>query len=98
ATPLQSMGIQVPTLDYRSWVQRGCTRLYQLLHGNKIIPFPDLQTRFNLPSKLLFPYLPLKSYILENCKADTGSTQLTQFETLCIALTPALLDAHPLET
>ncbi|CAH2292856.1 S14077Ig kappa chain - African clawed frog [Pelobates cultripes] len=53
----------IPSFDAKTWGKVGCTEIHHLYEDNRIIPFPELQTKHNIPSRALFSYLQLNSLL-----------------------------------
>ncbi|CAH2250141.1 Hypothetical predicted protein, partial [Pelobates cultripes] len=86
ATPLDILATLIPTWDKKPWQQGGITEVGQLYKGAKLRPFPDIQREYNLPSRLIFPYLQIKSCLSQNKpRANNANTRehLCEFELLC---------------
>ncbi|CAH2283904.1 Hypothetical predicted protein [Pelobates cultripes] len=81
----------IPTLNQKIWLEHDIKRIEQLYDGGKIMQFPALQTVYNLPSKMLFPYLQLKS-CLQHTRPQTlhdePLQELSTFEKICTNALP----------
>ncbi|CAH2286080.1 Hypothetical predicted protein, partial [Pelobates cultripes] len=91
ATPMDVMSRIIPTLDQKRWLEHDIKHIEQLYDGWEIMQFPALQTMYNLPSRILFPYLQLKS-CLEHTRPQTlhdePHQKLSTFEKICTNALP----------
>ncbi|CAH2275585.1 Hypothetical predicted protein [Pelobates cultripes] len=84
--PLTVLEPMIPTLNIQPWLQGGIQEITQLYNNESIKPFADIQQEFNLPHRLIFAYLQIKSYLTKNKPSKESSTiiaQMSNFELIC---------------
>ncbi|CAH2284056.1 Hypothetical predicted protein [Pelobates cultripes] len=64
--PLTAMSAVLPWLPLSTWAKAGITSVSQLLSGTEITPFAELQQKYSLAPRYIFPYLQIKSALLEH--------------------------------
>ncbi|CAH2303340.1 Hypothetical predicted protein, partial [Pelobates cultripes] len=72
AAPLQSISLTIPTFNHKPWTDKGVTHVLHLHKGEHLKSFTSLQEQFDLPTKLLFPYLQVKSLLTNNPTTNTN--------------------------
>ncbi|CAH2284805.1 Hypothetical predicted protein [Pelobates cultripes] len=78
-TPLTALRAISPWLSLNSWVKLGIHKLDQIMHHNRIKPFPELQQEFKLTNSSVFPYMQIKSIIPSHvAKITTEINQSTK--------------------
>ncbi|CAH2284451.1 Hypothetical predicted protein [Pelobates cultripes] len=91
AAPLQSISLMIPTFNHKPWTDKGITHVLYLYDGEHLKSFISLQEQSDLPAKLLFPYLQVKS-LLTNApprNPEKGPQALTsKFENMCLSNKP----------
>ncbi|CAH2248531.1 Hypothetical predicted protein [Pelobates cultripes] len=91
AAPLQSISLMIPTFNHKPWTDKGVTHVLHLYNGGHLKSFTSLQEQSDLPAKLLFPYLQVKSLLTNNppINPEKGTQALTsKFENMCLSNKP----------
>ncbi|CAH2223948.1 Hypothetical predicted protein, partial [Pelobates cultripes] len=65
-SPLGALSTVSPWLSLKRWVAHGVTSISQFISGGSLIPFAELQQKYNLPSKFTFLYLQIKSVLMNH--------------------------------
>ncbi|CAH2276102.1 Hypothetical predicted protein, partial [Pelobates cultripes] len=52
--PLTALRALSPDIPLQSWLRAGISQVSQLLDNREVIPFPELQTKWNLPPHTVF--------------------------------------------
>ncbi|CAH2296226.1 Hypothetical predicted protein, partial [Pelobates cultripes] len=91
ATPIQTIGIEIPTFNWDTWRRGGIHHIYQVIDRGKLKTLPAIQTEYALPTKTTFSYLQLKSYVSDKLKKLSGidnKKTMTTFERQCVGTAP----------
>ncbi|CAH2321575.1 Hypothetical predicted protein [Pelobates cultripes] len=81
-SPISVLRTIVPNIPLKDWNTAGMTKISQLLDAKGIIPFPVLQTQWQLPNRAIFSYLQLKSAIQAHTPSlhtPPDATRLTSY-------------------
>ncbi|CAH2273902.1 Hypothetical predicted protein [Pelobates cultripes] len=81
-SPISVLRTIVPNTPLKDWNTAGVTKISQLLDAKGIIPFPALQTQWQLPNRAIFSYLQLKSAIQAHTPSlhkPPDATRLTSY-------------------
>ncbi|CAH2252278.1 Hypothetical predicted protein [Pelobates cultripes] len=70
ATPLQTIGLDIPTFPWETWAKGGIHHIYQVIDRGRLKPLPAIQEEYTLPSKVIFSYMQLKSYVSSKLGAE----------------------------
>ncbi|CAH2219799.1 Hypothetical predicted protein, partial [Pelobates cultripes] len=82
--PIEALQSISPWLSFKKWSALGITHITNLCSQRDIIPFPDLQTAYNLPPSFIFSYVQLKSIIQERVLLTTQTTDNPNTERLAL--------------
>ncbi|CAH2223510.1 Hypothetical predicted protein [Pelobates cultripes] len=91
AAPTSTLAHIIPNLNTQPWLQMGIQEIGQLYNDKGLKLFPDLQQEFQLPHRLGFAYLQIKSYLAKNKPngpAATATKPMTEFEQICTRRKP----------
>ncbi|CAH2294029.1 Hypothetical predicted protein [Pelobates cultripes] len=89
ATPLQTIGLDIPTFPWETWAKGGIHHIYQVIDRGRLKPLPAIQEEYTLPSKVIFSYMQLKSYVSSKLGAEDESKDginMTKFEKHCVGI------------
>ncbi|CAH2284068.1 Hypothetical predicted protein [Pelobates cultripes] len=89
ATPLQTISLTIPTFNHKPWVEKGITHVLHLYQGGHLKTFSHLQEQYNLPTRLLFPYLQVKLLMANNLPRKTTANHTNPCQNVTVHLCKA---------
>ncbi|CAH2218968.1 Hypothetical predicted protein [Pelobates cultripes] len=91
ATTQHTIGQMILTFPREQWTGKGIHHVYQVFDRGCLLPFPTIQTKYDLPHRTIFSYLQLKSYVTDKlCSLiDSNNTKhMSKFEEQCVSTSP----------
>ncbi|CAH2330036.1 Hypothetical predicted protein, partial [Pelobates cultripes] len=61
--PLTALRAISPDMRLQTWAHAGIRHIHQIMQSQEILPFTDIQTKWELPTNAIFTYLQLKGII-----------------------------------
>ncbi|CAH2305468.1 Hypothetical predicted protein [Pelobates cultripes] len=82
--PITALNSLTPGLTMNSWIKHGIKHIVDTYQDHRLMPFPDLQRKFDLPNASVFQYLQLQSMATYKIltKSDMTSTNLQHLDPL----------------
>ncbi|CAH2284306.1 Hypothetical predicted protein, partial [Pelobates cultripes] len=82
--PITTLHSISPWLSLHKWKDKGITHITDIYQHGTILPFPDIQLKYALPSNYIFPYLQLKSIIKERIQTPTQHAPALNLDLIAI--------------
>ncbi|CAH2221138.1 Hypothetical predicted protein, partial [Pelobates cultripes] len=76
--PLTALQAVNPTIPLARWTRLGISQIHKMCNGQQVMDFPDIQAKWGIPGKDIFPYLQLKHTITAHVQTESLTIPATK--------------------